>query len=227
MSHLRRIVLWACCVVLLNSSYVAASPYATFDFNNINTWVGTGTNQAALVLDWNTPTGISSFVWGYRWNGAATGEDMLRAIAGAGNYSDTTNGNFVTHGADPRLSFNASVFGFGNFIHGFAFNSPTSGALGYPDSFDWNYYTAAASDTTWSNATTGFGSRTLSNGVWDGYRYAPGFDMNFNPLTSPSLPLAVQPVPEPSTYAVLGVALTVVATLRRRRASTPALPQRV
>ena len=50
-----------------------------FTFDDIEFWVGTGANRAALVIDWlensNEPPAL---VWGYRWNGTATGRDMLK-----------------------------------------------------------------------------------------------------------------------------------------------------
>lgn len=52
--------------------------------NDIEFWVGSGANQAALLLDWDgEATGDQSLAWGYRWDGAATGEDMLRDVLAA------------------------------------------------------------------------------------------------------------------------------------------------
>ena len=79
---------------------------AEFTFDDIDFWVGTGNNQAALVVDWNDGKDPQSLAWGYRWDGTASGEDMMRAIAGSGliRYRD---GGDVTgswdDGADGRL----------------------------------------------------------------------------------------------------------------------------
>ena len=50
------------------------------DFDSIQYWVGQGDKEAALVVKFNDESN-KSLVWGYRWSGTATGEDMFRAIA--------------------------------------------------------------------------------------------------------------------------------------------------
>lgn len=48
---------------------------------DIDFWVGTGDNRAGFVLDWDYTSSIDeALVWGYRWDGVATGQDMLLAI---------------------------------------------------------------------------------------------------------------------------------------------------
>ena len=50
-------------------------------FEDINYWVGAGENSSALVLDWDGHGDQDfSLTWGFRWDGIATGEDMLQAI---------------------------------------------------------------------------------------------------------------------------------------------------
>ena len=50
-------------------------------FDDIMYWSGTGTHRAACVIDWNgAHSPEDALVWGYRFEGAATGEAMLRAI---------------------------------------------------------------------------------------------------------------------------------------------------
>ncbi|MFM7374673.1 MAG: hypothetical protein ACKO39_05930 [Chthoniobacterales bacterium] len=39
-------------------------------FTNIQFWTGSGTNRAALVLDFGSPETPFSIAWGYHWNGA-------------------------------------------------------------------------------------------------------------------------------------------------------------
>ena len=51
-------------------------PVMTFD--DIDTWVGLGNQEAALVLDWND--GKEPGIWGYRFDGPKTGQDMLQEI---------------------------------------------------------------------------------------------------------------------------------------------------
>ena len=62
--------------------------------NDIQLWTGSGTNRAALVIEWSSPQSLSNssvpvpiadktLVWGYHFNGAATGTQMLRAVVAA------------------------------------------------------------------------------------------------------------------------------------------------
>jgi hypothetical protein len=53
---------------------------ADFGFDNIENWTGDGENQAALVIQWNDSRETHAVVFGYRWNGQATGADMLKAV---------------------------------------------------------------------------------------------------------------------------------------------------
>ena len=66
------------CMVAFTSHPVVAAP---FMFDDIEFWVGTGANRAALVIDWvEMSPDPPALVWGYRWDGVATGYDMLRSV---------------------------------------------------------------------------------------------------------------------------------------------------
>jgi hypothetical protein len=63
---------------------------ATIDFADILFWVGEGTNEAILAVNWAD----TALAWGYRWNGDATVSDMMAHIAAA----------------DPRFSYTGSGY---------------------------------------------------------------------------------------------------------------------
>ena len=46
----------------------------------ITNWTGEGENEAALVIQWNDDREKNALVFGYRWDGMATGADMIRAV---------------------------------------------------------------------------------------------------------------------------------------------------
>ena len=56
---------------------------ASFSFDDIQFWVGSGSKRAALVIEWHDGNQPDAMVWGYRWDGEATGHDMIVAIAQA------------------------------------------------------------------------------------------------------------------------------------------------
>ncbi|MEM0926123.1 MAG: hypothetical protein AAGJ83_08810, partial [Planctomycetota bacterium] len=50
-------------------------------FDDITFWTGTGSNEAALVIDFNGESvNDPSYVWGFRWDGDQTIEDMLLSV---------------------------------------------------------------------------------------------------------------------------------------------------
>lgn len=55
----------------------------SFSFKDIKYWVGSGSNEAALMIEWHDGKNPDAIVWGFRWNGSATGHDMIVAIAKA------------------------------------------------------------------------------------------------------------------------------------------------
>lgn len=55
-------------------------PEGDFTFDMIESWSGEGANRAALVIQWNDPEETEALVFGYRWDGLATGADMIRAV---------------------------------------------------------------------------------------------------------------------------------------------------
>ena len=76
---------------LVLSAVLAVQPIATHavehvdwvDWEQIEHWAGDpdGQNKCALVIDFQDKEGADALVWGYRWNGTKTGEDLIRAVA--------------------------------------------------------------------------------------------------------------------------------------------------
>lgn len=54
-----------------------------FSAEDITYWVGEGPKQAALVIDWHDERLPHALVWGYRWEGEVTAEQMLRDVVTA------------------------------------------------------------------------------------------------------------------------------------------------
>ena len=61
---------------------------ATIAASDILFWVGEGTNEAVMAVNWAD----TALAWGYRWNGTATVADMMAGIAAA----------------DPRFSYSGT-----------------------------------------------------------------------------------------------------------------------
>jgi hypothetical protein len=104
--------------------------------DDIQLWTGSGTNRAALVIEWSVPQSLTNssvpvpvtdktLVWGYRFNGTATGTQMLQAILAT----------------DPKL-YVASEFypGFGTFVEGIGYNLNGNGVIGITDGTSTNFF---------------------------------------------------------------------------------------
>lgn len=210
---------------------LSATAHASFTFDDIEYWVGSGSNEAAFVLDWNDGITHETLAWGYRWDGAATGEDMLRAVI-------TADARLFAKISAPGM-FGISTFGFGydNDGDGFAIDDGTTfgpdgiaitttdhadgaSAVDPDDHYEegwftdgfWTYWTSDAGSPYdgggWSSPPTGVSDRALVDGSWDGLSFDPAFSFN----DPPSLP-APAPVPAPAAVIVMGLA----ALAKRRR----------
>ena len=83
---------------------------ATIAASEILYWVGTGSNQAILAVNWAD----TALAWGYRWNGTATVATMMADIAAA----------------DPRFSYSAS-----GWLDDIFFNDGTVSLAGTPGNY--------------------------------------------------------------------------------------------
>ena len=170
-------------------------------FDNIQYWVGSGQNRAALVLQWNDGPDPVSVAWGYRWDGEATGIEMLRAVAGSTRIIDPA-GDPVSSGsgADNRLSLGLVEYSFGLSVLSLEYAPSQGGLRTQSDWFNgyweylirggrFEYYDWATSGTAlydvagsriyasdaWTSSPIGAGDRPLIDGAWDAYSFAAGF----------------------------------------------------
>jgi hypothetical protein len=149
-------------------------------FDSIKFWTGTGTNKAAMVIQWNDGGKPTSMVWGYRWSGEATGIDMLKAIAGSTVSREDGQSTFLpdtSTGADPRLALSLVNYSGDSTLRGLVFTdgevvrTQNDWSTGYWEysiyggTFDYPLYDAEWNDigeTTYSQT----GNHTYSNVNW-------------------------------------------------------------
>jgi hypothetical protein len=231
MTHLANLVrsLTATGVAVVGSVKLAAA-----SLDDIQFWAGAGAHRAALVIDWQDAQAPQSLLWGFRWDGTATGLDMLQAVVSA----------------DPRLYAHLGQFGWGTAVFGLGYDLNGNGAFAVnpPVAFDsgglaldtnpddaraavdagdhwregwntgfWAYYLKGSSGDAWESAMTGAADRVLSDGAWDGYSFAAGFVS-----AAPGEPVPAA-VPEPGTLVLLVLGALALARQwtapTRRRAS--------
>jgi hypothetical protein len=204
-------------------------------FADIDTWIGSGDQEAALVIDWND--GKAPGLWGYRFTGTKTGQQMFLDIVAAqvdlfarigpdGEFGIPLYGiGYNRNGGDFGISDNLGD-------ESLIFNGSTIAQTGAPDEFDdgpatvndpedsyhegwwtgfWSYWnsTGLPENGGWATPSFGASTRALIDGDWDGLSFDPTFA-----FTDP--PAVTLTVPEPNSVMLLrGLGLT--ALLRRRR----------
>jgi hypothetical protein len=195
------------CILIFTIAAGTFGHAQTFSFSDIVNWTGTGSNEAALLIDFQDGTTYPSLVWGYRWDGTATGEQMIQAVAAA----------------DPDLTVQITSYSFGDAVTVIGFNGSSYGPNGpgshYESGFSagtpgfWAYYLGSGDSLpTWSESATGMSDRILANQAWDGWSWSA----NFNDTPPSNAPIAAPlPAPEPASLAVLS--LGGLGLLIRRR----------
>lgn len=190
-----------------------------FTFDDITFWVGEGENRAALVLQWNDDREEGALVWGYRFDGTATGFDMIKEIAAA----------------DDRLYFAASQSSLGYTIGGIGYDLDGDGDIallengnrievvdGMAENSNYDNLTAADSDDLWISgwysgywsywvsddetipptgySSFGASSRQLTDGSVDGWIYSDfSSETNWKTLIAVQAPITVPELPEKFT----------------------------
>ena len=169
---------------------------ATFDA--IQYWVGTGSNQAAFVVQWNDSKNSDALIWGFRWDGEATGEDMLKAIlkadhrlysllyqgapgaitsiGGLGYDLNGTKTKGLYKGVDLTFPFypangiiNTKAYDFDNYT---VIDTDDHWQSGWTNG-KWSYWLKNAGDADFTNSNLEINQRILQNGSWDVWNYKP------------------------------------------------------
>ena len=149
---------------------------ATIAFSDILYWVGEGTNEAVLAVNWAD----TALAWGYRWNGNATVESMMAAIAAA----------------DPRFDYSGT-----GWLNDITFNDGTVSLAGTPG----NYWGSTNNGIMDAGMT-----QTLANGDFEKWGDpAAGVIVDSNNYGGPvwyytyAYPMTIYPVSVPSAAPVV------------------------
>lgn len=175
----------------------ALPSFAGISFDTIPCWIGdpaTSQHRAALVVDWNDSP-EDALLWGYAWDGTATGRDMFQAVAQV----------------DPRLSSAITDFGWGLQVDRIAMDQDLDGGYAEPGDHDrdnsifgswWSYWgTEESPAPVWVQHAVGMTDRILENRDVDGWSWDA--DWNTAAPEPSSSPLAATAIPEPSTLVCM------------------------
>jgi hypothetical protein len=227
---------WGFVALALLAATNSAVAGAVTSFDDVTYWVGSGANRAAMAIDWDGASGADpSLVWGYQWDGAASGEDMFRAIVNAdprlfakiesyggglgvavyGFGYDDGDGQFAL---DDGTTFDTSGISqvLGGADGGLAIDSGDLYREGWFTGF-WHYGVSTGNPYdggTWSSSNWGMTSRVLLDGDWDSW----AFDAGFTFTAFAENPQAATAVPEPSSLLLAGLGIVGWITARFKRA---------
>lgn len=169
-------------------------PQGDFTFDMIESWSGEGANRAALVIQWNDNREKNALVFGYRWDGQATGADMIRAVVADNprlygliqytNVSSPTdpNGGYTINGFgwdlddDGEISLkdegNGQIYTSetGLFIHPRGYVPGQGGSSDY----DYDNWKATDADDLWAAGwyTNGYWSYWVKEGAAGSFGYS-------------------------------------------------------
>lgn len=226
-------------VVLLGLGVPRLKAQLISNFDDIEYWVGSGTNQSVLAIQWSDGAEPQSLAWGYRWNDMATGIDMLTAIVGSSVVEPPSGGDPIEtiYGADARLALVVWRYDFGDSLYSISFGFGESARTQADwDSGYWQYWIYGGdieytlwgetepsyyqetgstnySSVVWWNSQVGASDRPLINNSWDAYVFLPGFEAQT--IAQPT----AAAIPEPSTWALLGLSALTLGIWRIRRAA--------
>ena len=159
--------------------------------NDILFWVGTGSNEAVMAVNWAD----TALAWGYRWNGTATVADMMAGIAAA----------------DPRFSYSGTgLISDINYIDTAAGMTTPLGITpgNYWESKNNGIMDAGTAQTLangdfekWADPAAGI---VVDSTYWDGWgwSYTYVYPMTITPVTVPDTTTTpVNPDPEDATIS--------------------------
>ncbi len=167
--------------------------------NDILFWVGTGSNEAVMAVNWAD----TALAWGYRWNGTATVADMMAGIAAA----------------DPRFSYSGTgLISDINYIDTAAGMTTPLGITpgNYWESKNNGIMDAGTAQTLvngdfekWADPAAGI---VVDSTYWDGWgwSYTYVYPMTIYPVTVPDTTTTpVNPDPEDATIPASEIAYWV------------------
>ncbi len=153
------------------------------NFSDITYWIGEGDKQAGVVIDWNDGIQPRSMIWGYRWNGEATGQDLMTALV---NADTRLTGDVDAMVSELRydLDNNGSVDE----------NDHNRGMTEFPSGY-WSYWVKDNFENDWAYSTNGIAGRQLTNGCFDAWVFVEDWSMTVTPY--PAVPAEPPTVNEP------------------------------
>lgn len=154
--------------VSLIAASIGAFTANAISLDDIQFWTGSGTNRAALIIEWSSPEVFNSttvpapvttkaLVWGYKFNGTVTAQDMALAILAA----------------DPKLYAIGDISEYGLALDAIGYNLNGDGVTGVVDGGVTNFFKGFLKGST----VDADSARPINSGdlYWGGH-YGPSWE---------------------------------------------------
>ena len=120
--------------------FIAPSAQAEFSFDDIDFWAGSGSNKAGMIVHWSAPevynkTSVPapiadvSYAWGFQFDGAVTGWDMMTGLAAVDPRLYVVGGSGTVQGIGYDLDGDGE-YGISNGTTTYTQDNFTGGVLG-------------------------------------------------------------------------------------------------
>lgn len=190
-----------------------AAQASGFTMDDIEYWVGEGTNRALLAVQWNDPRETNALAWGYRFDGEKCGIDAVRDIAAADpafyamlqhtgslgytvcglGYDRDGDGEIalrnkatgeIIYPTEPGIFINSGQYDYDNYT---TLDEDDYWGAGWYESY-WSYWTADGGEAL-SYSGLGASARKLTDGSCDGWNFALGMQSyDFKPFAPAPAP---------------------------------------
>ena len=189
-------------------------------FDDIQLWAGSGAQKAALVVDFHDGTSKQSFVWGFRWDGKATGYDMLTAISGLttmGLSVDSTSYVTLMSYTESGITHSQDAY-YTSYMWGYWIAGGSATVYPYDSSPQYDISISGGGTTLpgeWTVSPSGTSTRFLADGCWDAFSFGT-YDLSTYVAQIPPGATSYASIPEPSAMPLILLGIGIMLYARKR-----------
>lgn len=174
----------------------------SFDFDDIEFWVGEGSKRAGVIIDWHDERVDGAMAWGYRFDGEdATGFDMLTDVIKADkrlsgifredpsftvlfllsyDLDKNKSGNVIIDDKEvpkaPDRIYFVDDYKKGSFTKYSEPSAMWKSGFSSESAGYWSYFTTRSITKKFRYSNVGISGRVLTDGAWDAWSFQTGWE---------------------------------------------------